>query len=428
MESKGRKVFVAVSGLSGRGKTTLVNALIERFPVEFARPLSFTTRPQRAGEGNEEYSFISKRELFSLYDEGGLANLDHVFENYYGISLKNLQEVWASGRIAIKELHHANIPKIEKHAEVTIRVTIIGESLGDGPGRRNDMAARSIDHIDDHDIMDSDIVVQSNDIRKDLSRLLEFVRISILSTAMYYDDYPRPSEIDSVSKEGYSKAIAEFTDDLRPTTKTFHEATRGHWERAIVRLEPRASCLEIGVGNGWLRSLSGWPEVSYTGADIIPSPLLSLRDPIDRIVSCSARNLPFEVSSFDYVLGSLIEGCLYPQALAEIRRVLKQTGLLILSAPSLEWAELVRAVECMQKTSFELKSDEIAEVYSFALSSHGLRSLLEACGYKVLSIESLGLLDFQYSRPLSRALDAVYQLAEKGVNIPIVHFVTASPE
>jgi guanylate kinase/SAM-dependent methyltransferase len=424
MEAIGQTAFVAVSGLSGRGKTALVNALVNRFPSEFARPASVTTRPNRPGEGEDEYRFISQEEILSLHRAGQLVNLDCVFDNYYGIIVDSLRDVCASGRVAVKEIHHSNVGKIERAVDLALRVVVVGDDLR---VQASEDASREEEHLEDDVVLRADIVVKNADLRDDPDRLIECVRTAIKASIRYRHEYPRPWEIEALNEAGYSSVISEFTDILRPTTRAFHEATRQLWSRFIGGIEQRSSCLELGVGNGWLRALPEWPSVIYTGTDIIPPDLLSLDEGGDGIVRCSPHNLPFGISSFDYVLGSLVDGCLYPQALTEVRRVLKADGRLVFSTPSREWSRLIRMDEHPDRTAFRLSDGSVAEVYSFAPSRDDLIALMSHCGFDVLTLISVGLPDFEPSRPLSEALAPVSELAQVGVNVPIVHFVMASP-
>ena len=79
-----RPVFV-VTGPSGAGKGTLIQAILERVP-ELAVAISATTRPQRPGEEDgREYWFLSDEEFTArVEDDGFLEWVEYVSHRRYG--------------------------------------------------------------------------------------------------------------------------------------------------------------------------------------------------------------------------------------------------------------------------------------------------------------------------------------------------------
>ncbi len=65
-EERANPFFVTVCGPSGVGKTSFVNSLVQRMPERFARVISFTTRPRRDGEGDHEYTFVSRGRILKI--------------------------------------------------------------------------------------------------------------------------------------------------------------------------------------------------------------------------------------------------------------------------------------------------------------------------------------------------------------------------
>lgn len=73
--------MVTISGLSGTGKTTLINHLLETGLFEKIK--SFTTRPKRFEEENE-YFFVNKEEFDLLEKDGFFFETEENFGNKYG--------------------------------------------------------------------------------------------------------------------------------------------------------------------------------------------------------------------------------------------------------------------------------------------------------------------------------------------------------
>ena len=148
----------------------------------------------------------------------------------------------------------------------------------------------------------------------------------------------------------------------------FFIARRALW-RAMRDLSPevRGRVLDVGCGTQPYRSLFA-PE-SYRGLEI-DSPQARARGIADDFYD--GRRMPYGDAAFDTVLcNQVLEHSFEPQRLlAEIARVLKPGGRLLLTVP-FAW-------------------DEHEQPHDFArYSSFGLRSLLEASGLKILSHRKL---------------------------------------
>lgn len=93
-----------VAAPSGAGKSSLVNALLEREPG-IALSISHTTRPPRPSDRDGEHYHFVNRGVFEAMAEQNLF-LEHaeVFGNLYGTSLEAVESLLAQGRDVLLEI------------------------------------------------------------------------------------------------------------------------------------------------------------------------------------------------------------------------------------------------------------------------------------------------------------------------------------
>ena len=86
-----------LSAPSGAGKSSLINALLERHS-DMKVSVSHTTRQPRPGENNaEHYHFVSVEEFKKLIEANDFLEWAQVFENYYGTSKQSIESQLAQG-------------------------------------------------------------------------------------------------------------------------------------------------------------------------------------------------------------------------------------------------------------------------------------------------------------------------------------------
>lgn len=90
-------VFI-LSAPAGTGKTTLVQRLVNEFPVVLAS-VSYTTRAPRAGEVNGlHYHFVDEAEFLSRIAKDEFIEYVQLYGNYYGTSRVWLEEQLDQGK------------------------------------------------------------------------------------------------------------------------------------------------------------------------------------------------------------------------------------------------------------------------------------------------------------------------------------------
>lgn len=106
------KLFV-VAAPSGAGKTSLVRALMERMPLRFS--VSYTTRKPRDTErGGYDYHFVSKAKFQEMIDAGEFLEYAQVFDNFYGTSRSQVQDILDAGHNVLLEIDWQGAQQIRR--------------------------------------------------------------------------------------------------------------------------------------------------------------------------------------------------------------------------------------------------------------------------------------------------------------------------
>jgi len=117
-----------VAAPSGAGKSSLVNALLEREPT-ISLSISHTTRPPRPGELYGRHYYFVEREAFEQQvAEGTFLEHAEVHGNLYGTSRTTVQDLLASGRDVLLEIDWQGAAQIRRSMPDCVSVFILPPS------------------------------------------------------------------------------------------------------------------------------------------------------------------------------------------------------------------------------------------------------------------------------------------------------------
>ncbi len=374
---------VFVGGASAVGKTAIIQAVLGGNAM-FTRPRSVTSRARREGESLDEYSFVSRETIESMYASGSVSTIDEVYGNLYAMETESVHAALRSGKFPIKEIHPKNFDKLRQFFPNMISVLVL--RLGADRCQNQNTPRWAVERKQADDSFFSTISPYSVDITlyasadetpADLAYLLE-TKIFLYSAGLRL--FPRTSVIHQVNCAGYDAAAPEFTEAQRITTKNFHDLSVGFFRRTIAaHAHEGCRCLELGPGHGWLRSAVSLSRTEYQVLDIAPA-MLARHENCVRIAG-DVSAIPLRRASCDLVLASLGDPFCHPLGLTEVWRVLKPNGVFILTIPSHVWSSSLRAVDRRLTTRFRLSTGREVEVYSFTYTTAQLRALGMACGF-----------------------------------------------
>lgn len=129
MKRKG--ILYVISAPSGAGKSTLCRELLDIF-TELRHSVSFTTRAPRAGEvAGNDYHFVSRDEFLRMIDTGEFAEWAEVHGNFYGTSLKTLQQSREDGVDLILDIDCQGAARLKEHQVAGVNIFILPPSYSE---------------------------------------------------------------------------------------------------------------------------------------------------------------------------------------------------------------------------------------------------------------------------------------------------------
>lgn len=112
---------IVISGPSGTGKSTLLKRLLAEFPNKFGFSVSNTTRQPRAGEKDGvDYHFLTVDAFKKEIDEKKFIEWAQFSGNYYGTTIKSVDDVTKQGRICILDIDMQGVKSV-KEAKIDAR-------------------------------------------------------------------------------------------------------------------------------------------------------------------------------------------------------------------------------------------------------------------------------------------------------------------
>ena len=185
---------------SGAGKTSLVNALLEREPdVELS--VSYTTREPRDGESDGvDYHFVSRDTFLEMAGRGEFLESAEVHGNLYGTSQAWIDARMADGRDIVLEIDWQGAQQVRRLIPSAVgvfvlppslealhrRLTARGKDSSEVIDRRLGNAREEIAHVEEFDYV---IINQTFDVAVvDLVSIVRATRLKVTAQLTRYRD------------------------------------------------------------------------------------------------------------------------------------------------------------------------------------------------------------------------------------------------
>lgn len=129
MKKQREGTLIVLSGPSGVGKSTVIAQLLStRRDIYFS--VSYTTRAPRVGEENGvNYNFVDRAEFERMIENGELLEYAEYVNNYYGTSLKVIQDKLAAGVDVLLDIEVRGAAKVRAKCADAVLIFIIPPSF-----------------------------------------------------------------------------------------------------------------------------------------------------------------------------------------------------------------------------------------------------------------------------------------------------------
>ena len=134
-EVLGRTPFVALSGIAGGGRNTVIRYLVDEFNYIFA--VSDTTRPPKLRDGKLEveginYYFRSEEDMLRDIRAGAFIEAELIHnQQVSGISIREIERAIATGRIPISDIEYGGIKNIIKAKPDAVIIGLVPPTYGE---------------------------------------------------------------------------------------------------------------------------------------------------------------------------------------------------------------------------------------------------------------------------------------------------------
>ncbi len=124
-------MLVIISGPSGVGKDTIIQALRERpRDPDYHYVVTCTTRARRPGEiDGVSYQFLTPEEFRALRESGGLLEANEVHGNWYGTPRAQVREALAAGHDVILKIDVQGAQQVKERVPNALLVFVVPPSL-----------------------------------------------------------------------------------------------------------------------------------------------------------------------------------------------------------------------------------------------------------------------------------------------------------
>jgi guanylate kinase len=142
--------LVIISGPSGVGKDTIIDALRQRpRDPDYHYVVTCTTRSPRPGEvDGSSYHFLDRKTFLELRDAGGLLEANEVHGNWYGTPRAEVADALQAGHDVILKIDVQGAQQVKERIDEALLIFIVPPSLETLFGRLRTRATETADELE----------------------------------------------------------------------------------------------------------------------------------------------------------------------------------------------------------------------------------------------------------------------------------------
>ena len=150
METADGAMLVIISGPSGVGKDTIIEALKRRsHDPEYHYVVTCTTRAKRPGEvDGVDYEFLDRRTFAARQAAGEFLESTRVHKNWYGTPRSQVREALAAGRDVVLKIDVEGAQVVKEKVPGALLIFIVPPSLEDLFHRLRSRATETADELE----------------------------------------------------------------------------------------------------------------------------------------------------------------------------------------------------------------------------------------------------------------------------------------
>jgi guanylate kinase len=147
-------MLIIISGPSGVGKDTIIDALRRREVADPSRPdrhyvVTCTTRPPRRGEvDGVHYHFLSRKEFLDLHAARGFLEANEVHGNWYGSPRAEVREALIAGRDVILKIDVQGAQIVKKQVTEAFLIFVVPPSMEELFARLRSRATETAEQLE----------------------------------------------------------------------------------------------------------------------------------------------------------------------------------------------------------------------------------------------------------------------------------------
>ena len=142
-------MLVIISGPSGVGKDTIIEALRERpRDPDYHYVVTCTTRARRPNEiDGVSYQFMTAKAFLALRDSGGLLEANEVHGNWYGTPRSQVRDALAAGHDVILKIDVQGAQQVKERVPNALLIFVVPPSFEALVGRLRARATETADEL-----------------------------------------------------------------------------------------------------------------------------------------------------------------------------------------------------------------------------------------------------------------------------------------